>query len=233
MKIGIFDSGVGGLTVLKELINDYPFAHYIYYGDTKNLPYGEKSKEELLSLSCNIIDFLISKNVDIIVIACGTVSSNVYEELKSKYDIPIIDIITPVIDYIKENNLKNVGVLGTSMTIKSKVFEKENIKAVACPEFVSLIENGKQIDIYAKKYLSELECENIILGCTHYPIVLETLKKYKNANYINMGKCLLNKIKLKNKTELSVELYFSKVNIKIIKNVKRIIGDKYARITRS
>ena len=98
MRIGVFDSGIGGLTVLKTLINKYPCHEYIYCGDTKNIPYGEKSIDELKQLSSNIINFLISKNVNIIIIACGTVSSNIYSYLKDKYSVPIYDIISPTIN---------------------------------------------------------------------------------------------------------------------------------------
>ena len=228
MKIGIFDSGIGGLTVLKEMINMHPNAHYIYFGDTKNLPYGNKSKEELKKCSDNIIKFLLNKGVDLIIIACGTISSNIYEEIKNNYGIKIIDVINPTIEYIKKNNLPNVGVLGTYMTVNSKIFENRlpNVKQVACPNFVPAIESGKTVDVYAEEYLNVLEnCENVVLGCTHYPLVVDTLKKYKNVNFINMGKCVAESIKLNNKSDLQVDLYFSKVDENLKCNVKKIIGD--------
>ncbi len=106
MRIGVFDSGVGGLTVLNTLVRKYPNNEYIYYGDTKNMPYGTKSLKELEEFSDKIIKFLLSKNVDIIVIACGTVSSNLYAQLKEKYDIPIFDIITPTINYLNSKDYK-------------------------------------------------------------------------------------------------------------------------------
>jgi len=93
MRIGVFDSGIGGLTVLKELMKYHPEQDYIYFGDTKNLPYGTKSKEELLSVASKVVEFLIEQGSQIIFIACGTVSSNIYQELSSKYDIPIVNII--------------------------------------------------------------------------------------------------------------------------------------------
>lgn len=228
MKIGIFDSGIGGLTVLKEMIKFHPNAHYIYYGDTKNLPYGEKKKEELLLLTDNIIKFLIKKEVDLIIIACGTVSSNLYEEIKDKYKVKIVDVINPTINYIMENNLNNVGVLGTYMTVKSKVFEQKipNIKTVACSKFVPAIESGNQVDDAAIEYLEKLkDCDNIILGCTHYPLVKDTLKKYKNVNYINMGSCTAQSIKIKKEVPQKIEFYFSKVDQKLKENISKIMGD--------
>ena len=130
MRVGVFDSGIGGLTVLKKLKEKYPLNDYIYVGDNLNVPYGIKSKKELLKLSIDIIEFLINKKVDVIVIACGTVSSNVYKELKEKYKIKIIDIITPTINYLKKSNYKNILVFATKATINSHIFKNniENIK---------------------------------------------------------------------------------------------------------
>ena len=111
MKIGLFDSGIGGLNVLKEFINKYPSNHYIYYGDTLNVPYGEKSKEELLNLSSKIIEFFEEKQVSLIIIACGTVSSTCLEELRKKTAIPIFDIISPTINYLKREKWEYVGII--------------------------------------------------------------------------------------------------------------------------
>ena len=122
MKIGIFDSGIGGLTVLAELIKKYPNNKYYYFGDNINAPYGTKSKEELLKLSNKIINFLNKKEVDLIIVACGTISSNVFDKLPK--DTKIYDVISPTIDYINNSNYENIGLIGTNMTIKSKTFEK-------------------------------------------------------------------------------------------------------------
>jgi glutamate racemase len=228
MKIGIFDSGVGGLTVLKEMITLHPNVHYIYYGDTKNLPYGEKSKEELKILSDKIIKFLIFKNVDLIIIACGTISSNIYDEIKQKYSVKIMDVINPTVDYIKNNNLTDVGILGTNMTINSKVFEKKlkNVKSVACPKFVPAIESGNSVKEACLEYISKLgNVKNIVLGCTHYPIILNELRKYTDANFINMGKCVAESIEPLKEESPKIDLYFSKVSEDLKKNVKKIIGD--------
>lgn len=234
MKIGIFDSGIGGLTVLKEMIKFHPNAHYIYYGDTKNLPYGEKTKDELSALAHNIINFLINKDVDLIIIACGTISSNIYDEIKDNYSVKLIDVLNPTINYIKQNNLTNVGVLGTYMTIKSKAFENniKNVKSVACPKFVPAIENGYPIKEAANEYLKQLDgCTNIVLGCTHYPIIIKELKQYTNANFINMGKCVAESIIVNGNNDLKVELHFSLVNEKLKNNVKSIIGDYNINLT--
>ena len=104
MRVGVFDSGIGGLTVLKKIYKHYPNNEYIYFGDTLNLPYGNKTKEELNNLSSLEIEFLLSKKVDMIIIACGTVSSNCIDYLKNKYNIPIYDIISPTISYLNNSD---------------------------------------------------------------------------------------------------------------------------------
>ena len=233
MRIGVFDSGIGGLTVLKELVRKYPKNQYFYFGDNKNMPYGSKSKKELLNLSSNIVDFLISKNVDILVIACGTLSSNVYEELKNKYNLPIYDIISPTIKYINDN-YKKVGLIATKMTVQSKVFEKKisNICSQACPLFVPIIENNNfnELNSAMDEYFMNIskDIEALILGCTHYPILTDYIKPYfPNTELINMGKVLADNIEIKNSIDKSVRLYFSKVDHTLIENVNKILDFDY------
>jgi len=228
MRIGVFDSGIGGLTVLKRLIEEYPNNEYIYYGDTKNNPYGSKTKEELLKLSCNIIDFLLQKKVDLIVIACGTVSSNLADTLKNKYDIKIIDIINPVINYINKSNYKKIGVIATEATVNSNIFKSINkdIKLVACKHFVPIIENNSynELDKYINEYLRELKDRDlIVLGCTHYPIIKDQIDKYlgENIKLLDMGECLPQITN--DGINRKIELYFSKLDDKIIKNINSII----------
>ena len=231
MRIGVFDSGIGGLTVMRELIKNYPNAEYVYYGDTANIPYGTKSKEELTIFSDKIIRFLISKNVDLIVIACGTVSSNLYEEIKDKYSVEIIDVLTPTINYIKKNKLKKIGVMATPMTIKSRAFDKylENSISVACPKLVPLIESGEytdELEQAVKEYLEKLkECDYIVLGCTHYPLITSIIQKYSTIPLINMGKYLIDKIDVNDKSTLHIEIYFSKLTQEIITNTSNIIKE--------
>ena len=235
MRIGIFDSGIGGLTVLKSLINRHPNHSYYYFGDSKNLPYGSKSKDELLGLSKMIIDFLIDKEVDLIIIACGTVSSNIYEELKGIYNIPIFDIINPTIKYIKDNNINNVGIIATSATINSKVFENKldiNVISKACPMFVPMIEkrliNTDEFNNYLDEYLSVFKnnTDALVLGCTHYPLISNEINKYlNNVLLINMGDAIANHIYLDKEEKQNIELYFSKVDDNIMINVNNLIGD--------
>lgn len=217
MRVGVFDSGVGGLTVLSKLASKYPKNDYIYFGDTINIPYGEKDIDTLFNLSSKIIKYLISKKVELIVIACGTVSSNCYEKLKSTYNIPIIDIISPTINYVKENNYKSIGVFATSRTINSHIFKKllpnVLVEELACPSFVDLIESGNIEKIDTSNYVSKIKSDTIILGCTHYPLIKDKI----NKKTIDMA----DNIKLdKNEGNSSIELYFSKLDNKVLNNIK-------------
>ena len=234
MRIGIFDSGLGGINVLNELINKYPNNEYIFLGDTKNLPYGTKNIEELEKLASNNINFLLTKNVDIIIIACGTVSSNCYDYLKGKYNIPIYDIISPTLDYINNSNFNRVGVIATNGTINSKAFEKSSkvTKTLATPSFVPIIEDGiitNKEEEEVKKVLEPLKdnIDSLVLGCTHYPLLSNIISNYLNIPLIDMGKCLLNRLDIKEETNLKIELYFTKINNNILNNLKATLKHKY------
>ena len=231
MKIGVFDSGIGGLTVLKRLIEKYPNNEYIYYGDTKNIPYGDKSVEELKVLACNIIEFLLKKDVDMIVIACGTVSSNLSIYLKEKYNIKIIDIISPVINYLNNSNYKKIGVIATNATINSKIFSRninKDIKEIACPKFVPIIEkdNLNELENCFNTYLNNLKDRDlVVLGCTHYPIIKWQISNYlgNNIKLLDMAECIQD---ITNNGINKVDLYFSKLDDNIINNINDILKDK-------
>ena len=231
MRVGVFDSGIGGLTVLKNLYKHYPNNEYIYYGDTLNLPYGNKMKKELEILSSKDVEFLLSKNVDMIFIACGTVSSNCINYLKNKYNIPIYDIITPTINYLNDSSYQNVGVIATNATINSHIFKnniKKNIYEIKTPDFVPLIEeNNKEnlmntIDKYLNEYKNKIDI--LVLGCTHYPLIKDNLNSYLNNRVplLDMSELLLDK--LQNNHTSSINIYFSKLNNTIINNTKNILN---------
>ena len=230
MKIGVFDSGIGGLTVLKRLIEKYPNNEYIYYGDTKNVPYGDKSIEELKVLATNSVEFLIEKGADIIVIACGTISSNLSNYLKEKYSIKIIDIISPVINYLNNSNYEKIGVIATNATINSKIFSKninKDIKEVACPLFVPLIEsnNLNKLNNYFNLYLKDLKDRDlIVLACTHYPLIRNEIKEYlgNNIKLLDMSECVSD---ITSEGINKVCLYFSKIDNKLTDNVNLILED--------
>lgn len=232
MRIGVFDSGIGGVNVLSCLIKKYPNNQYIYYGDTLNLPYGEKTKEELLKLSSNAIEFLLSKKVDIIVIACGTISSNCYCELKNKYKVPLYDIISPTIRYLKNSKYHNIGVIGTKRTIESKIFDidNKNIFMMATPSFVPIIENNV-IEENKREIIDTLrvfeKSDLLVLGCTHYPLLANSIEKEMNIQTLDMGEILAQNLNITNNDVASCELYFSQLGVNLVVNVENILHGNY------
>jgi len=164
--IGMFDSGIGGLTVLKEYIKLMPNENFIYYADTLHLPYGNKTKEEIISYTEKILEFFLANNVKAVVIACGTASSLAYQHLKEKYPIPIFDIITPTANAIDQ---PKIGIIATKGSVNSHVWENKirevnpnvTIYTKACPKLVPLAEKGLSNSFIArivlKKYLKKFK----------------------------------------------------------------------------
>lgn len=202
--IGMFDSGVGGLTVLKEVNKLLPNEEIIYLGDTKNFPYGSKSKEAIIEISRNCIKFLINQNVKLVIIACGTATSQSLEILQKEFDIPIIGIIEPTVDYLKENvkAKEKVGVIATQGTVRSNVWEEKILQKINNIEVItketSLLAtmaeqgwtNNKVAKYTIKEYMKNFKKINrLILGCTHYPMFEELIKKElgKKVEVINTG----------------------------------------------
>ena len=190
--IGIFDSGVGGLTVFKQIRKELPNENIIYLGDTKNFPYGNKSKEEIIKFSKENVETLIKKGAKIIVIACGTATSQAIGVLEKEYEIPIIGIIEPTVNYIKTREIKEIGVIATEGTIKNGAWEKQlknkidDIKVInkACPMLATIAEEGKAKSEEGKKAIKEYmkpfkknHTDKIILGCTHYPIYEKLIRE--------------------------------------------------------
>ncbi len=185
--VGVFDSGVGGLTVVNQLFRILPQEDIIYFGDTAHLPYGSKSKEAVTRFSLNIANFLKAQKVKIIVVACNTASSFALSSLRENIETPVIGVIEPgaqaAIDTTR--NFK-IGIIGTEGTIKSRAFEEalrridKNVEVFsqACPLFVPLVEEGwleePETSQIAEKYLFPLKdkgIDTLILGCTHYPLL--------------------------------------------------------------
>lgn len=230
MRIGVFDSGIGGLSVLKTLLEKYPNNEYIYYGDTINIPYGNKTKEELFKLAINDMDFLINKRVDMIVIACGTISSTFYQDLLDRYSLPIYDIISPMIRYLNSSKYKKIGIIATHNTINTHIF-KNNIKRkvfeIETPKLVPLIENNEldKIETILSEYLEPYKdkIDSLVLGCTHYPIIIDKIDKHFDGKIpiFNMANYLFSDFENLDSSKLII--YFSKINSTIINNTKRII----------
>ena len=191
--IGMFDSGVGGLTVFKEVKKQLPNENIVYLGDTKRFPYGSKSKESIIELTKQGIEFLIGQNVKLIVIACGTATSQALEEVKKIYSIPIIGIINSTVEYLEHkyrDKEPQIGVIATKGTIRSNGWQnkiellmpKAKIKTMGCPLLAPMAEEGwtdnKIAELTVKEYLKNIKnVDALILGCTHYPFVRSAIAK--------------------------------------------------------
>jgi glutamate racemase len=189
--IGVFDSGVGGLTVFREIMRQIPNEKVIYFGDTARLPYGSKSKETVTKYSRQIVRFLAGHHVKTIVVACNTASACALDVLEEECDIPLIGVVKPGAHAALEATKNGrIGVIGTQATIHSAIYpqyiatmQKEiSIYQKACPLLVPLVEEGLLIDPVteeiARRYLEELidrDIDTLILGCTHYPLIRTTL----------------------------------------------------------
>ena len=194
--IGVFDSGIGGLTIVNALAKILPHEKIVYVGDTARVPYGNKSTERIQQYSEEITRWLIQEECKIVVVACNTASSHALDNLKSKFNIPIIGVIEPGVEasiYATQNN--RIGVLGTYGTIRSNAYGQalkrlnKDILVInqACPLFVPLVEegwvNGEVPEKIAKIYLENIvasDVDTLILGCTHYPLLKSTINKVMN-----------------------------------------------------
>lgn len=191
--IGIFDSGIGGLTVTKEIIKLLPQESVIYLGDTARVPYGTRSKDVILKFAKELVNFLLKRNVKVLVVACNTISALALDEIRKISPVPLIEVIRPAVrKAVTKTKNKRIGLIGTSGTINSKVYEDEirevdpqiRVTAVGCPLFVPLAEGGlhkhKLTRKVAENYLDEIKAaqvDTLILGCTHYPLLLDAISQ--------------------------------------------------------
>lgn len=191
--IGVFDSGVGGLTVAREIMRQIPNEKIVYFGDTARVPYGSKSKDTITKYSKQIVRFLRTQNVKAVVIACNTASAYALDEIEKEIDIPIIGVVRPGAKVAAEATQNGrIGVIATEGTISSQIYstyikqinQDVNVIGKACPLFVPLVEEGllqdPVTDEIAMRYLSELidiDIDTLILGCTHYPLIRSTVGK--------------------------------------------------------
>ena len=201
--IGIFDSGVGGLTVAREIIRQLPKESIVYFGDTARVPYGSKSKDTIIRYSRQIVNFLRTKEVKAIVVACNTASAFALDTIEKELDIPIIGVVKPGAEAaVHSTKNKRIGIIGTEGTIKSQLYTEyicgidSDISVIgkACPLFVPLVEEGMLDDPVtneiASRYLKDLQNEDIdslILGCTHYPLLKDAIGKImgKDVTLVN------------------------------------------------
>lgn len=194
--IGIFDSGIGGLTVAKAIVEVLPKENIVYFGDTAHLPYGDKSSATIQEYSLNIVKWLLKRQCKLILIACNSASAAAYEVVKKAVagKVLVMDVIDPLVNFVvNQKNLKKIGLIATKQTVNSNIYQKEIAKrnseiefcALATPLLVPVIEEGYQrhqiIDVLLAEYLSHPNLQNLdalILGCTHYPVIKESIAKH-------------------------------------------------------
>lgn len=192
--IGFFDSGLGGLTSVMELHEKLPNEKVIYFGDTARTPYGSKSPKTIRKFAGQIVDYLVSKDVKLIIIACNTVTAMALDYLRERHpDVPIYGVIGPTVRKVVGDGCRKVGIIATQATISSGVYSERiheldpEIKtySLACPAIVPLVEEGfsdseimdKTLEYYMDEWVKGNDFDNLILGCTHYPLVAQRISK--------------------------------------------------------
>jgi glutamate racemase len=257
--IGIFDSGIGGLTVVKKIDQYLPSENNIYFGDTARVPYGAKSNSTVIEYSIQDAQFLVNQNIKLLIVACNTASSVALNALKDKFDIPIIGMIEPGAQMALEKSKSGkIGVIGTYATINNKAYSNEikkldasaEVFEKACPLFVPLAEEGwtdhKATYAVAEEYLAELKqhkIDTLILGCTHYPILTKAIQDVvgDDVTLIDSGTAAARQVK-KYLTEnnyqndsgkkSSDKFFVSDVPTKFIEVAQRFLGREINEISK-
>ncbi|MBY8963238.1 glutamate racemase [Flavobacterium sp. D11R37] len=246
--IGLFDSGIGGTSIWREINNLLPNEDTIYLADSKNAPYGQKSKEEILHLSIKNTEFLLEQNCKLIVVACNTATTNAIKELREKYSIPFIGIEPAIKPAALQTKTGTVGILATKGTLNSELFHKtvaglHDIKIMEQVGFglVQLIEEGKlgsaELDTLLEQYLKpmiEANIDCLVLGCSHYPYLIPQIKKIlpTHVKIIDSGeavarqtKKILEKNSLINKdNDNAKQVFYTNANPSVL---QMIIGSSY------
>ncbi|MGB0881661.1 MAG: glutamate racemase [Vicingaceae bacterium] len=238
--IGIFDSGLGGLSICREIVNLMPNESIVYLADSKNAPYGEKSKNEIIKLSVKNVELLLEMGCKIIVVACNTATTNAISELRSSFDVPIIGIEPATKPAALQTKSGKIGVLATEGTLKSELFlstseqfrDSLEIIEVKGIGLVRLIESGRieETEVLLKEYLYPLVqkgVDNIVLGCTHYPFLIPIIKKVipESITIIDSGAAVAKQTqlilgennRLNNKSDNSSKCFYTNKDIKIFK----------------
>lgn len=241
--IGIFDSGIGGTSIWKEIHQLLPHENTIYLADSKNAPYGQKSKEEIIALSCKNTEELLKHDCKLIVVACNTATTNAIKELREKYDVPFIGIEPAIKPAAHQTETQTIGILATKGTLNSELFNKavetfSNIKIVEQIGYnlVQLIEEGKieseEITELLEKYLKPMVDANIdylVLGCTHYPYLIPQIKKIipSHIKIIDSGEAVAKQTqKILQKSELlnssdskNTHLFYTNSDAAVLKSI--------------
>ena len=254
LPIGIFDSGIGGLTVAREIIELMPNEKVVYFGDTLHLPYGEKSNEKVINYCSKICEFLMKKKCKAIVVACNTASSVAMTSIKKKIgkDCYLFNVIDPVIEKIKNLKSNHIGIIGTNATINSKIYEKKinsmyngcNVYSLATPLLAPMIESRFHDASIKKKIIATYlnneklnSIETLILGCTHYPLILSEIQEFYNnkihiiSSLNSIGAHIKEKLKKNNflntqKFNKKHEFFVSDITASFQKNAKSFFTQK-------
>lgn len=231
MNIGVFDSGLGGFSVLREIIKELPQYDYIYLGDNARVPYGGRSKDLIYQLTKDAVDFLFKNDCQLIILACNTSSANALQRLQKEYlpknfpDRRILGVILPVVEYVVEENIQRVGIMATRSTVASETYPMQikklapntQVFQVACPLLTPMIEEDEMewigFDLLIKKYIHPLlksKIEGLILGSTHYGLIANKIKKHlpDSVRIISQSEATTKKLKdyLKRHPEIEMKL---------------------------
>lgn len=258
MRIGVFDSGVGGLSVLKKIKEKINFADVIYYGDSLHSPYGNKTIEQIQKYSLDIGQFLMDNMVDVIVIACNTATAAALDKMREKFtSIPIIGVVEPgAITAVKKTKNKKIGVISTPLTAKSGIYKKE-IKKInpridvflqGCEKLCPMIEeewsSTEEETNILRSYIEELpkDIDTLILGCTHYPLIIEDIKNIFDGIIVDpaeetamstlfeLNKIALRKGIIKRRQEMNID-YFVTGDLEKFKKIgEKFMGEKIKNI---
>lgn len=258
-SIGVFDSGIGGLTVVKSLLEKLPGENLIYFGDTAHVPYGEKTGEQLLIYAEDIMEFMMEKRCKAVVVACGTHSSVTLPVIKNNYELPLLGVVeVGAQQAVATTRNGKIGVVATQATVNSRAFtasiarlDKDiEVLEIACPRFVPLVEAGKlfgkDLEIAIKEYFDPLlawQADTVILGCTHYPFIASSIIKYTGnkmtlidtaGETINELKKILTDHELVNDSNLpaSRQFYVSGEDDSFYKVGKILMGDVIDQVNR-
>ncbi len=238
--IGLFDSGIGGTSIWKEIHELLPYENTIYLADSKNAPYGQKSKDEIIQLSCKNTEFLLKQNCKLIVVACNTATTNAIKELRAKYDIPFIGIEPAIKPAALNSENNSIGILATQGTLTSELFYQttqkfQNTRIIEQigHGLVPLIENGEleslQMKHLLEEYLNpmiEANIDYLVLGCSHYPYLIPQIKKIlpKHIKIIDSGeavarqtkKILIENVGLNSNTKKAETTFYTNSNPKVL-----------------
>ena len=247
MKIGVFDSGLGGLVITKAFVEAMPEYDYVYYGDTLHLPYGEKTSGQILSYTIEAIKFLISQNCGLIIIACNTATSIALRYLQQRFiptfapDIKVLGVVIPTVEEALSDNASKVGVLATPATVSSHIYQTElhkinpdlEVFEVAAPKLVPAIESNDfaSAKIFAKEYVSQFNhIDSLILGCTHYPLLKTELRRLLPETTKVVSQDELMGAKLKDYLNRHIEIDITLSRGSSLQVLVSQIDDKYSKV---